>query len=217
MVRIISTKKFAQVAPVDPNDPYLYDEFGKAVYDQRGIQMRRPTLKDDNRPFDNSLDTLTPDDIGSDFLVDDREDEGELPTEPEGKEIEEKEYPEFNTLFQAFRWGKENREVMRFYYITVKGTYIIRDIEPHGDFWARTTLKRILVTWDETAEASGMAAQGGIPFARAFRLENVQKYDFIGKQFEPKFNFSTVQHNYKRRLRRRKQKREHDRENNNLM
>ena len=77
MVRIISTKKFAQVAPVDPNDPYLYDEFGKAVYDQRGIQMRRPTLKDGNGPFDNSLDTLTPDDIGSDFLVDDREDEGE--------------------------------------------------------------------------------------------------------------------------------------------
>jgi len=215
MVKIISTNKFAQVQQ-DPNDPYLYDESGSPVYDKRGVQMRKPSLKDDNRPFNDYLETLSPEDIGQDFLVDEREDEGELPTEPEDKDIEEKEYPEFSTLFQAFRWAKDNGEVMRLHYITVKGTYIIRDVEPHGDFWARTTLKRILVTWDETAEASGMAAQGGIPFVRGFRAENVQKYDFVGKQFDHKFNFSNVQHNYKRRLRS-KQKRERDRENNNLM
>lgn len=217
-MKIISTKKFAQGLPVDPNDPYLYDEFGRPVYDRHGIQMRRPTPKDDVSPFDPELETLTPEDIGPDYLIDEREEEeGKLPTELEEELVKEKEYPEFSTLFQAFRWAKNNREVMRIYYITVKGAYIIRDIEAHGDFWAHTTLKRILVTWDKTAEASGMAARGGIPFCRAFRLENVQKYEFTGEEFEPKFNFSVVQHNYRRRLRRRKLKREHDRENNNLM
>jgi len=146
------------------------------------------------------LETITPDDIYEDYLVDTIEEkEGEVPTEVEEEIIEPEEYPEFRTLSQAFQWAKENREVLRIYYITVNGTFIIRDIEPHGDFWARTTLKRILVTWDETIES-----------IRAFRLENVQKYEFKGDQFTPKFNFSPRRKEYKQRIRNRRNRKAHD-------
>ena len=125
------------------------------------------------------------------YLADEEEEkEGVLPTEPEEAIEVQKEYPKFPSLFQAYRWAKDNKEVLRIYYVTVRGTFVIRDIEPHGDFWARTTLKRILVTWDETI--------GNI---RAFRLENVQKYEFVGENFAPKFNFSQRQKNYRQRIR----------------
>jgi len=194
-----------------------------------------PNIKEENTFYDESLPTLSPDNL-NEYIVDniEEEKEGELPTEveipteegvdtelidthiPTQDEQEEAEkYPEFGTILQAFRWAKENKKVIRIYYYTVKGTYLIREIEPHGDFWARTTLKRVLVTWDETAERMGATANGGIPFARAYRLENVDKYEFTGEDFEPKFNFSQGRRNYTRRLRRKRNKKE--REQNKLL
>ena len=183
----------------EPESIYLFDDYGRAVYDEEGRQARVdevPELKGGTTQFAENLPTVTPSDVmDGDYLVDKKE--GELPSEEEEEITEPEEIPEFTSLFQAFRWAKHEQKVIRLYYVTISGVYIIRDIEPHGDFWARTTLKRILVTWDETV--------GDI---RAFRLGNVQKYEFTGASFEPKFNFSQRQHNYRRRMRRRKERRE---------
>ena len=188
-----------------------------------------PVIKDENTFVDENLPTLSPDNL-DEYIVDNIEEkEGEIPTEIEiptedgvktelidthipdaGEQDEAEEYPEFTSVLQAFKWAKDNQKVMRIYYYTVKGTYLVREIEPHGDFWARTTLKRILVTWDETAERMGMQANGGIPFCRAFRVENVDKYEFTGEDFKPKFNFSQRKRNYTRRLRRKRNKKERE-------
>jgi len=176
--------------PVHPeHNPAVHPEHYPAV---------KPDLKGGTTNFDEELQTLTPQEVMTGpYLVDQLEEEGEeVPTEIEEELKKEKEYPTFQTSFQAFRWAKQNKEVVRIYYFTMKGTYLIRDVELCGDFWARTTLKRILVTWDETVGA-----------IRAFRLENVQKYEFTGEEFSPKFNFSQRQHNYRKRIRRRKDKR----------
>jgi len=134
---------------------------------------------------------VTPADIPQ---IDDLGEEEELITAgPEDIPSKPEYYPGFTNIFQAIRWAKDNKEVMRIYYRCLSGRQIIRDIEPHGDFWAKTTSRRILVTFDETIK--------GI---RGFITNNISKYDFIGKQFEPKFNFSKTRKNYKARLRNRK-------------
>jgi len=155
----------------------------------------KPGLKGGTTNFDENLQTVTPEEVLNKPYLEDyiEEENGEEPkSEVQEEIIHDKDYPKFPTAFQAFRWAKQNRQVVRIYYYTIKGIFIIRDIEPHGDFWARTTLKRILVTWDETVGA-----------IRAFRLENVQKYEFKGETFTPKFNFSQRQHNYRKRIKNR--------------
>ena len=149
-------------------------------------------IKNQDTNFQSDLPTITPDEAMSKYFEDDLEKEDETPQIAQERQPKKplENYPQFNSVFQAFRWAKHNLEVIRIYYITVKGTYLVRDIDPHGDFWARTTLKRILVTWDETV--------GDI---RAFRAENVQKFEFVGDNFQPKFNFSQRRRNYVRRMR----------------
>jgi len=148
-------------------------------------------LKDESTFYNSEIPTITQDDALSKYLEDDIE-QGEPVSAPEENIEQPKQYPPFDSNFLAMRWAKHNMKSVRISYITKKGIHLVRDVEPHGDFWARTTLKRILVTWDETV--------GDI---RAFRMENIQSYQFLGKKFQPKFNFSQRQSNYRRRLRRR--------------
>ena len=103
--------------------------------------------------------------------------------------------PEFTSTFQAMRYAKHENEVVTIQYVTDGGISITRTIEPHGDFFARTTHNRILVTYDETV--------GGI---RAFIINNIQDFRFNGQKFEPKFNFSRERRNFTRRLRRKRDK-----------
>jgi len=160
---------------------------------------------DDMLDINNELDetmneelmTITPENLEEMQENEIEEDEtlNEDPTaiEPEG-------YPEFGTLFQAIRWAKQNNETIRINYRTLHGTNIIRDVEPHGDFYAKTTHRRNIAVWDQTI--------GGI---RTYILENITHdanfpdgYKFTGEKFSPKFNFSKGRKNLKRRLRRRK-------------
>ena len=144
--------------------------------------------------YGEDLETYSPDDL--DDLAEDRlEEEGETETdeiiEPEG-------YPEFSSVLQALRWAKHNNETVRINYVTLKGTNLVRDVEPHGDFFAQTTRRRNVAVWDDTI--------GGI---RTYIVDNIVQsgdypkgYKFVGEKFSPKFNFSRSRKNYRRRLRR---------------
>jgi uncharacterized protein (UPF0548 family) len=101
---------------------------------------------------------------------------------------EPKGYPVFPNMTQALQWAKQNRESVRVQYRCESGRVIIRDIEPHGDFWAKTTGNRILVVFDETVND-----------IRGFILGNVEQYKFKGEKFTPKFSFSPARKGYKDR------------------
>ena len=96
--------------------------------------------------YDEDLETYSPDDL-DDLAQDALEEEGETETdeviEPEG-------YPEFSSVFQALRWAKHNNETVRINYVTLNGTSLVRDVEPHGDFFAKTTNRRNFAVWDDT-------------------------------------------------------------------
>ena len=150
--------------------------------------------EDMDETMDNQLLTVTPE-----SLEELQEDENLVANEdPNAQEPED--YPQFNTVFQAFRWAKHNNETIRINYRTLHGTSLIRDVEPHGDFHAQTTHRTNFAVWDQTV--------GGI---RTYIMENIVKdanfpkgYKFTGEKFSPKFNFSKERKNLKRRIRRRK-------------
>ncbi|NJL70396.1 MAG: hypothetical protein HC888_01700 [Candidatus Competibacteraceae bacterium] len=103
--------------------------------------------------------------------------EKEIPGDPAPEvPLPEKDYPEFDNVFDAMRWAQDRKESVRIYYRTDKGRDIERDVEPHGQFSAKTTGNHILVTFDQTV--------GEI---RAFIMDNILYYIFVGKEFEPKF------------------------------
>lgn len=98
--------------------------------------------------------------------------------EPQTEEVQEpkKEYPVFSTAFEATEWAEQNGEVIRINYTTKKGRFLVRDVEPHGKFHAKSTQRQILVTFDETV--------GDI---RAFIVSNIANWAFVGKHFDKKF------------------------------
>jgi len=113
------------------------------------------------------------------------EDNQELGEEvvPEGAPLTEQpepvlpeERPEFRNQYDALEWAEQNDETVRINYTTKRGTNIIRDIEPHGKFYASTTHRTILVAYDKTVGA-----------IRAFIIRNVNNMDFLGTRFKKKF------------------------------
>tara|TARA_Y100000310_G_scaffold344350_1_gene456669 strand:+ start:5255 stop:5794 length:540 start_codon:yes stop_codon:yes gene_type:complete len=134
-------------------------------------------------PAPTNLPVLHHDDL-EDALEDSYDDRLPMGEDPEGEErldlpeipITEDEYPDFPTAQEALNWAEQNNETIRIYYITKGGRDIKRDVEPHGQFMARTTGNRILVTFDRTV--------GDI---RAFIVSNIMHYIFAGEDFEPKF------------------------------
>lgn len=102
--------------------------------------------------------------------------------QPEEKNIvpvpENKTYPSFPSVEQAVTWANNNNECVFIAYTTLKGTYIERVIEPHGLYYAKTTRRNILITFDETIED-----------IRAFIVNNISNYYFINKKFNKKFIF----------------------------
>ncbi len=102
-----------------------------------------------------------------------------MPGEPPEVEQPLVDYPQFTNAFDASEWAEQNNEVIRMQYVTKKGTSIVRDVEPHGQFHADSTGHQILVTFDETV--------GDI---RAFIMQNIRGFSFLGQKFEPKFKLS---------------------------
>ena len=91
--------------------------------------------------------------------------------------VTDEDYPDFPTTEDASSWAERNGESFVIYYTTKKGRSLKREVEPHGQFDARTTGNRILVTFDKTV--------GGI---RAFIVNNIMYYMFTGENFDRKFD-----------------------------
>jgi predicted DNA-binding transcriptional regulator YafY len=147
------------------------------------------TFKPEEGLGTTGVQTLTPEDFegkSQDEIAEENIQEPVPTEEPPG-------YPKFLTPFQALRWAKHNNEVVRISYVTLSGKSIVRDVEPVGDFFAKTTGRRNLAVWDQNV--------GDI---RTYIIAGIQNYQFKGEKFSPKFNFSQRRKNYKRRLRRRK-------------
>ena len=186
-MKVIATKSYlrsieAQMLydPDNPEEPIdLYDA---ETFD---IEMTEDT---------QGLPTITQEDAmgkierGAD---EDEDEDEEIEELPEIDETGIEEYPTFPSVFQALRWAKQNKETIRIEYRCKSGRTITRDVEPHGDFYARTTHRRIFVTFDEQVND-----------VRSFIGSNILDYMFTGQQFEPKFNFSVERRNYMRRRRR---------------
>ena len=139
------------------------------------------------QPMTN-LPVLTTQDIGAmleDSFDDDDIEQPEVPQEqapeeqaPDGQQPEapQQEYPQFNTAYEAMLWAEQNGEVVHISYTTKKGRQLERDVEPHGQFHSESTMRQILVTYDESV--------GDI---RAFIISNIGSWTFVGKQFQKKF------------------------------
>jgi len=192
-----STKsvRLAQSLPDDIANqfPTLSDYF-----DHYDAQQSQQPMKQE----DPNLPVLSPDEIGQ-YLEDSIEEQKDmqeqeglpqeeppLPEELEPQNVEdlEERIPRFSNISDAFNWGQENKEVMKISYQTTskrKGTrmfgnnMITRYIEPHGRFTSHPDSepsREVLVTFDETV--------GGI---RAFRMQNIKTFSFVGRTFKPKF------------------------------
>ena len=188
-MRVIATQNYlkkieAQLLydPDSPDEPL--DMYDAQTFD---IEMPEDDMVEDDM-VEGDLPILTPEEaMGK--MEEEEASEAEL---PEIDEEKIQEYPAFPSVFQALRWAKHNKEVIRIEYTCKSGRAITRDVEPHGDFYARTTHRRIFVTFDEQ-----------IGDVRSFIGSNISNYIFTGQTFEPKFNFSTERRNYMRRQRRR--------------
>ena len=125
---------------------------------------------EDNFEYDASPDEL---DISPEVV----EDIEEYEEEPESQEFEE--IPEFDNAFDAIDWADTNNQTMRIHYVTLRGNRLVRDIEPHGKHYSKETHRSTVVAWDDT-----------ISDIRAFVIDNILEFEFLGKKFMPKFFFS---------------------------
>ena len=126
----------------------------------------------DNDDLDTEFDQEI-EDITDEIQDDAREYIDVEDVKPEEIEIQ---IPEFSSVFQAINWGQTNGQTMILKYKTLKGNVIVREVEPHDVFFARTTRRQIVVTFDK---------QVGAP--RSFIVMNILEYSFNGIPFSPKF------------------------------
>jgi len=189
-MKIIKTKKYKKAQQVYNPDLGVFEDLNEENYDF--VDRKEESQKSEELPV------LTPEDIGKRIpLVDDVEQDIE---QEEIKPIEEDQenYPEFSSTFEAIKYAIDNTEKIRIFYICEGGTYIIRDVEPHGWFRAKTTGNMILVTWDNN-----------VNWYRAFIISpNIQKYEWSGKKFNPRFTFRVERNRLLGRLRQRKDRRQ---------
>lgn len=127
-----------------------------------------------------NLPVIREEDLGG--ILEDNQEIGE-DVVPEGAPVAQEPQPaipeevsEFRNQYEALDWAEQNRQVVRMSYTTKRGINITREIEPHGQFYASTTHRTILVTYDRTVGA-----------IRAFIMRNISNLDFLGEQFKKKF------------------------------
>jgi len=144
------------------------------------------------------LPILTEDDFGKRVPLADNTDIEEEIQQDDIRPIDadQDDFPEFTSQFQAMKYAINNQELVRIHYICKGGTYIIRDVEPHGWFKARTTNNIIVVTWDRT-----------VGWYRGFIPDHIQKYEWWGEEFVPRFQFRVERDRLLGRLRQRKSRR----------
>lgn len=80
---------------------------------------------------------------------------------------------------QKLIWAEQNRQVVWIKYTTLKNNVVTRVVEPHGRFYAKTTHRTIMVTFDET-----------VGDVRAFVMTRIGEVRFMDQKFNKKFNVS---------------------------
>lgn len=169
---IVSTQNFKESQVIDPNKVNKKDIslVGEPIQQQVG-NTELPIIDT------TQLDSILEDSFDNDEQIDEP-----VTDEPKNDEsgnidiTEQKQYPVFSSAYQATDWAEENGEVVRISYTTKRGRALVRDVEPHGKFHSQSTHREILVTFDET-----------IGDIRAFIINNISHWAFVGKQFEKKF------------------------------
>ncbi|HUS49092.1 MAG TPA: WYL domain-containing protein [Candidatus Paceibacterota bacterium] len=91
-------------------------------------------------------------------------------------EVTDEELPEFKNTSDAMSWAQDNNRIVRINYITKKGNDLTRLVEPHGQFFAKTTGNNILVVFDKT-----------IGKIRAFIVDKIINFVISKENFVPKF------------------------------
>ena len=177
-MKIIATEKFLKIIEAqmlyDPDNP----EEPLELYDTETFDIE----------VEDELPVVTPEEAMG--KIEKGGDEEEV-VEPLPEIEPPEDYPAFPSASQAMRWAKHNNKTIRIEYKCRSGRVITRDVEPHGDFFARTTHRRIFVTHDQQVND-----------VRSFIGQNILDYVFTGQDFEPRFNFSVRRRNYMRRMRR---------------
>ena len=199
-MKIVNTKGYKKAQQVYNPDIGEFEDFSAENYD---IIDREPIeIKPDT---EGDLPILTPEDLGKRIpLADNVEEEPIDEQDIEPIEADQEDYPEFPSTMQAMQYAVENKETVRIYYVCKGGTYLIRDVEPHGWFKAKTTNNMILVTWDQD-----------VGWYRAFIISpNIQRYEWKGEQFNSRFNFKAERTRFLGRLRQNKYRRRKQREKN---
>lgn len=184
-------------AYVDIKDNVVFFNLSKkAQFDQKNTI--KPYQMEDTVSVENqneNLPIIGPEDLGQ-YLEDDIEqqqllDQQNLMMDQEERmrqqDLLEKQQPEigedipppaFPSQFQAVEWADNNNRVVRIKYRTLAGNSLVRDVEPHGRFYADTTQRMILVTYDQT-----------IGDIRAFIIKNIEDYQIQNEKFKDKFVF----------------------------
>jgi len=174
-VKVIKTEKYLRKTAQVLYDPDNREE-PLDLYDAKTFDIETE--------IETELPIVTPEDALAKRVEEDEEVEDVQQPEPA------EDYPTFPSAFLAMRWAKQNNKTVWIEYKCRSGRVITRNVEPHGDFYARTTHRRIFVTFDEQVND-----------IRSFIGQNILNYVFTGDDFKPKFNFSIERRNYKRRLR----------------
>jgi uncharacterized membrane protein (UPF0127 family) len=170
---------------VEENKPEeVFIDTKKNTLDEQATDVEKGEIK----PGDK-VPTITPDEIES-SIEDYQEDHPSIDTTQQPIE-QKKQYPTFASSHLLLDYAIKNKETVRISYRTLKGIMLVRDVEPVGTFWARTTERMIVVTWDQTIR--------GI---REFIIHNVLSSTFKGENFVPKFEFSVAKADFARRKRR---------------
>lgn len=161
------------------NEDYAYGLDEQQKPQEQEPQPNVPTIRKEDlwQYLEDDFDKPQEPEVAPDAMEEQQEEDmGDYPLETEPKPEPEHEYPHFDNAFDACEWAQQNNEIMRISYQTQHGSNIVRDVEPHGQFYADTTARQILVTFDDTV--------GDI---RAFVLKNIRSFAFTGERFEPKF------------------------------
>ena len=132
------------------------------------------------------LPVLTKDDIGESIPQAGQDKAVEEDVRP--VEADQSKFPEFGSAMDAMQWAIDEGQRVRLHYTCNSGHFIIRDIEPHAMFQAETTNRPILVAWDNNAN-----------WYRSYSINDIQKYEWRGEDFSPRFTFEDKPRDLRRR------------------
>jgi len=186
-MKVIETKDYLKKLAQMLYDPDSPDE-PLDMYDAKTFDIEVPEVAVEDT---DELPTITTEEAMGKIEDEIEDDAGEVEFERAEDLEEDLDAPAFPSVFMALRWAKNNSRDVRIEYDCKEKIGLIRNVEPHGDFWARTTHRRIFVTWDQQ--------MNGI---RSFIGLNIRRYSITTEEFKPKFNFSKERENYMRRKRR---------------